>query len=308
MGRVLFHGDTFRSTRWFSSFAAYLTSQGHEVVYLRRNQLPRTLDFNHVFFCHGLHPTQAELRTLCDRVGVPSTIAEIGFFPQRNHFFLDRRGINAASMLMDDDLSWIGEPHLRRAREFAEGYVGQFRWTQANRYVFAPLQLARDTNITLHSPYKTMQAFIDHVEQTFPGEPIVFKTHPLDKTRSYRVAAGNTLVREGHLFELIRDARLVYGINSTVLYEAIMQGVPTRAVGEGLLKRHAGREDRLIAALVDQQIAVDEKDFGYWLGRYANAFLEDARRADHREPLARLRVAGSLRRIFREAQRKLGLE
>jgi len=308
MGKVLFHGDSFRFTKWFGNFVAYLTSQGHEVLHLRRNQLPRTLDFNHVFFCHGLHPTQAELRALCESVGVPSTIAEIGFFPQRSHFFLDRRGINAASMLMDDDLSWIGEAQLNRAREFAEGYVGRYRWTQANRYVFAPLQLARDTNITLHSPYKTMQAFIDHAERTFPGEAIVFKTHPLDKTRTYRVSSGNTLLRQGNLFELVRDARLVYGINSTVLYESIMQGVPTRAVGDGLLKRHAGREDRLIAALVDQQIAVDERDFGYWLGRYANPFLDDARRADHREPLTRLRVGGRGRRIFREARRKLGLD
>lgn len=308
MGRVLIHGDTFRVEKWFGGFTAWLAAQGHEVIHLRRNQLPWTLDFNHVFLCHGLHPTQVELRDLCDRVGVPWTIAEIGFFPQRNHFFLDRRGINAASMLMDDDLSWVDEGHLRRAREFAEGYVGRYRWTRKNAYVFAPLQLARDTNITLHSPFKTMQAFIDHVERTFPGEPVVFKVHPVDKRSNYRVAKGNTLLREGNLFELIRDARLVYGINSTVLYESLMQGVPTHAVGEGLLRRHAGREERLIAALVDQQISVDERDFGYWVRRYANPFLEDARRAPHGAAAAGLALRSLLRRGVREVERKIGLE
>lgn len=308
MGKILFHSDRTRYANWFQSFVAYLTAQGHEVVHLRQNKVPWSFDFQHAFFCHGNHGTQLELKALCDRFGVPWSIAEIGFFPQRTHFFLDRRGINARSALMDDDLAWVGEAHLRRYREFAEGYAGAFRWTRRNRYVFSPLQLEGDSNIALHSPFKTMQAFIDHVERTFPGEPVVFKAHPLDRNRAYRVSPGNTVLYEGHLFELARDASLVYGINSTALYESIMQGVPTRCVGEGLLQRHQEHPERLVAALVDQQISVQERDFGYWLGRYANPFLAEPNRARRLAPLTRYRAARRVRRTIAKTRRLLRLE
>jgi hypothetical protein len=277
MGKILVHCDRNLRARYFPGLVDYLTTKGHEVHYLRQFRLPLALDFHHVFMSHGLWETQLVLAGLCRRFGVPYTIAEIGFFPQRDHFFLDRKGINAASFLMEDDLSWIGPSHLQRYREFRDAYLGERRHTGRNRYVFCPLQLAGDTNILLYSPFKTMQAFIDHAERTFPGEPIVFKRHPKDPCRTYRVSPGNTLLQEGDLHQAMSDARLVYGINSTALYEAVMLGVPTRAVGEGLLKRPHDRPEILVAALVDQQISVKERDYGYWLGRYANPFLPEGR-------------------------------
>jgi hypothetical protein len=281
MGKILLHCDQNLRQRYFAGLIAYLEAQGHEVHYVRQFRLPLSLDYHHAFLAHGLWPTQLELTGLLQRFGVPYTIAEIGFFPQRDHFFFDSKGINAASALMEDDLSWVGPRQLERYREFREAYAGGHRHTGKNRYVFCPLQLAGDSNIQLHSPFKTMQAFIDHAERTFPGEPIVFKRHPKDPCREYRVSAGNTLLHDGDLHQAMSDARLVYGINSTALYEAVMQGVPTVAVGEGLLKRHHDQQERLLAALVDQQISVNERDYGYWLRRYANPFLPDGRRDRH---------------------------
>lgn len=304
MARILFHSDRQRYEGWFQPFVGWLRQLGHEVVHVRQNKVPWSLDFQHAFFCHGNHRTQVELRALLDRAGVPWTIAEIGFFPQKSHFFLDPKGINACSALMDDDLAWVTERHLRAYRDFAESYVGAWRYSGRDRYVFAPLQLEGDSNVALHSPFKTMQAFVDHVERTFPSEPIVFKAHPLDPNRSYRVSARNTLVYDGPLFALARDARLVYGINSTVLYESVMQGVPTHAIGEGLLKRHRGREERLVAALVDQQIPVASTDFAYWLERYANPILP----APGAPQVARMAAYRGWRRVRRSGNklRKLG--
>jgi hypothetical protein len=294
--RILFHSDRNRFDHWFQGLTRYLERTGYEVVHVRQNKVAWSFDFQHAFICHGNHQTQIELKRLCDRFGVPWTIAEIGFFPQKNHFFLDRKGINACSALMEDDLAWVTERHLGAYRDFTEAYVGAFRWTRRNRYVFAPLQLEGDSNIALHSPFKTMQAFIDHVEKEFPTESVVFKAHPLDPNRSYRVAPHNTLVYEGQLFELARDAKLVYGINSTVLYESIMQGVPTHAVGDGLLRRHSGREERLVAALVDQQISVSETDYSYWLESYANPILQEPNRARRIAFLAAYRAWRRIRR------------
>jgi hypothetical protein len=133
----------------------------------------------------------------------------------------------------------------------------------------------------------------------------VFKAHPLDPNRGYRVAPHNTLVYEGHLFELARDAKLVYGINSTVLYETIMQGVPTRAIGDGLLRHHAGREERLIAALVDQQIPVGERDYSYWLEKYANPILREPNPARRIASLAAYRAWRRIRRTATKTRKLL---
>ena len=162
---------------------------------------------------------------------------EVGYFPQKNYVIFDRKGINARSELMEDSLEWVDKNHINRSKELSKVYVGSKKHTGKNLYILAPLQLASDTNIKNHSPFKSMQAFIDHTEMKFPDDKVVFKKHPLDKSSYTTKNPNNTIVANGDILMLAQDARLVYGINSTSLLEATLMNVPTIAIGEGFLNK-----------------------------------------------------------------------
>jgi hypothetical protein len=46
-------------------------------------------------------------------------------------------------------------------------------------------------------------------------------------------------------------------------------GAPTEALGDGFLKAHAGKEELLLAALVDKLVPVGNSEIEYWVSRYS---------------------------------------
>lgn len=142
------------------------------------------------------------------------------------------------------------------------------QWTHKNSYILCVLQMEWDANIKEFSPYRTMGDFIHHCNKKFANQNILFKVHPRDKKNLGRykaIAKGDVIygiesadLSEKH-FELIRisaDAELVYGINSTSLFVSLMLGVPTIAIGDGILKSNAGLHapDKILAACYNSQI------------------------------------------------------
>jgi hypothetical protein len=67
------------------------------------------------------------------------------------------------------------------------------------------------------------------------------------------------------------EAERVVGINSTCLLESVLLGAPTEALGNGFLKAHAGREELVLAALVDKQVPVNTTDIDYWVSAYSSS-------------------------------------
>lgn len=257
---------------WLSGLMGYLSGRGYEVIVghstWRRNRtydyLRRRLDrCVHAFIWNGALSHYDQVKEACTNTGVPYTIAEVGWFPQREFYHLDSVGINASSSLMHSDLSWVNERILASFDAFASRYLQGRRWRRRNGYVLCPLQLESDTNITVHSPFSDMQKFIDHVEHTYSNERVLFKAHPLNRNGRYRTR--KPILRAGDFLTLAQDASQVVGINSTCLLEATMLGVPTKALGNGLLRRHMNNRHKLLAALVDRQIPVGAKNLDYWL-------------------------------------------
>ena len=60
---------------------------------------------------------------------------------------------------------------------------------------------------------------------------------------------------------LIAEAKLVHGINSSVLYEAALIGKDIKVEGNCLLKTHQHQNDKLLAAMVARQFAVSDELF-----------------------------------------------
>ena len=248
--------------RWLGGFVKYLRSMGHEVY--AKNGVFHRFDrkYDHVFMWNGNLPVHSIIKRAATRGGIPFSIVECCWFPQSKYYHIDRSGINAKSSLIEDDLSWVTDDHVKRMKKFAGEYLSGRRHSGIDKYVLCPLQLESDTNIVEHSPFKKMQHFVDFVDDKFRGKRIVFKTHP--KRDSVRIRTKSEIVRGGCFLDLAKDAELVCGINSTCLLEATMMNVPVIHLGDGILKPNSHQKRKLIAALIQKQIPVDSMEISTW--------------------------------------------
>jgi len=233
-------------------------------VRLRDFWLSKVEGARHVFMWNGYGIACDTMKTACDDSGVARSVVEAAWFPQSASWFIDERGINAASSIMDDDLSWVGRKQIEKLKRLKRRYIKNKRWYGPGQYVLVPLQLDNDTNIMLHSPFESMQDFIGHCEKRFKKDRLVFKAHPLAGDQ-FSGMGNSELVRNGNFLVIAQYASRVYGINSTCLLESAMMGVPTTAIGDGYLKRHSKHPQKLLAALADKQIPVGEWDLDYWI-------------------------------------------
>jgi capsular polysaccharide export protein len=121
----------------------------------------------------------------------------------------------------------------------------------AKRYFLVPLQAHNDFQIQVHSDFEDVESFIGQVVASFAqegpsGTVLVIKHHPMD--RAYRNYAkllaqlarlhsleGRLLyVHDLHLPTLLRNARGVVVINSTVGLSALFHGTPVKACGRAI--------------------------------------------------------------------------
>jgi hypothetical protein len=276
-GLKIFIGDWWpnHTKVWLANLMVYLRMRGCGVSSNRdfadEDKLSKMAeDSDCVIIWNAIDDYYSPIKNMCKEKGIPFFVTEVGYFPQSQYYTIDSKGINATSQLMDDDLSWVEDKHIKRMEERRNSLL-QGKVRDDKGYIFVPLQLPNDTNIRHNSPYKDMQSFIDHVEEKFDGEEIIIKRHPYDELE-YKSKSG--VVTEGSSIDYILGAKSVYGINSTVLLEAAILGVPVEAIGEGFLKRHKGNHEKLLAALVDREIPINSIDLDYWLDPVIQKTLE----------------------------------
>jgi len=118
-------------------------------------------------------------------------------------------------------------------------------------YFFLPLQLDGDTQITQHSPYRSMQEVIEKVLGSFAlwapeGTDIIIKNHPLDiglvdyarliagLERALDVRGRVHFVESGHLPTLLEHTLGVITVNSTTGMSALAHHRPTMTLGKSI--------------------------------------------------------------------------
>ena len=167
---------------------------------------------------------------------------ESGWFPQKNTYYADPKGVNAASLI-----SRVTPPPLNPSQTCEiKKWKAQYRQsygvakTSDNGYYFVPLQLETDTNITLFSPFKSMAALLNWViDNTDSERKIIVRPHPLSGCDYKELKKLNERVDVDAitpLQRLIAESHAVIGINSTVLLESLIFEKPTIALGQGIFQ------------------------------------------------------------------------
>jgi capsular polysaccharide export protein len=152
---------------------------------------------------------------------------------------------------------WIGYgAHLRRFAAYPfhasrdRALVARLAQDPAPLFVL-PLQLESDVQIRHYSPHSTMAGLIEHVMRSFAraapgGGRLVIKNHPLDPGlvnydrviarlgRELDISRQVDYVDTGDASALIRRARGIVTVNSTVGTTSLGQGLPVIALGTAI--------------------------------------------------------------------------
>ncbi|MEA3121373.1 MAG: capsular polysaccharide export protein [Paraburkholderia sp.] len=121
----------------------------------------------------------------------------------------------------------------------------------SQRFYVVPLQVHNDAQVRAHSPFETVERFIDEVIESFArhaplGTLLVLKHHPMDRAyRDFRgqirrlanrhgIAARVRYIHDQHLPTLYKHARGAVVINSTAGLTAVHRGVPTKVMGDAI--------------------------------------------------------------------------
>jgi capsular polysaccharide export protein len=213
----------------------------------------------------GIAAMRAELA--CRDLDVPDAPARWGdmrqhiFYGALYHFHVLARNRGFAHFRPHRALGVRQEFALHLARLAAIPRHAVQRWIATGRikrggfpYHLALLQLAHDSSVQEHSPFRSMTDFIRVVIDGFAaGAPLhhhlVLKAHPLEDDRqplrreAYRAAAEAGVaervhfVRGGKLAALLDHARSAVTVNSTAAQQALWRGLPVRIFGDAVYRK-----------------------------------------------------------------------
>ena len=119
------------------------------------------------------------------------------------------------------------------------------------RYFLVPLQVFNDSQVLLHSKYKSVGEFIEEVLESFSKHAlkehfVVFKHHPVDRgfvcykkliknlAEKFGIKGRVFYVHDLHLPTLIKNSLGVVVINSTVGLQALYHNIPVKAMGRAI--------------------------------------------------------------------------
>lgn len=218
----------------------------------------------------------------------PRVFIEAGFFPKTLQ--VDPKGLNGANSVPRDPAFY-----LETEEDFAAPGLPEFVNNRPSKskyepveltpgYVFVPFQVPSDMQVTQHSPWiRDMEQFLTEVcaaAERNPDETFVIKEHPSFKRSVMGLASHPRVIfANGNVTsELIREARAVITLNSTVGIEGLLLGKPVITLGAACynvpgLVQHAPDAAALDAALAARDWAPEARLRRQFLGYLWNRYL-----------------------------------
>tara|TARA_R110000803_G_scaffold63613_3_gene124313 strand:- start:2357 stop:3355 length:999 start_codon:yes stop_codon:yes gene_type:complete len=163
---------------------------------------------------------------------------EHGWMPQKSTFSMDKLGSNGSSsstFLRNIPQTTTLQPVINKRVQ----YTNAAKPVNINDYLYLPLQLNSDTQITKYSPhFKDMGEFINHIITLFPNKTLVVKAHPKDTRdnlqRYQLICKQHTnvyFIEDSNNIGWCKSASGIIAINSTVINEALIFRKPIMTYG-----------------------------------------------------------------------------
>ena len=219
---------------------SYKVNTDYEVINLLKKLNPSHIVVWNVDFNDDKRGYQVSLITLIKSAlpKIKFVYCEHGWLPQNATFSMDNLGSNGSSSItLRNDIP--KKPTLQAVYNKRLHYIDASNVVSETDYLYLPLQLNTDTQITKYSPhFKDMVDFINHVSTLFPSKRIVVKAHPKDtpnnikRYKSLCHKLSNTkFVMDLNNIGWCRYSKGVIAINSTVINEALLFNKPVMTYG-----------------------------------------------------------------------------
>lgn len=188
-----------------------------------------------LFMWNGGLGKEVQIAEKCWQLGIPVYFMELGWLPQTETFYFDRKGVNFASSLTDwqyaplstEDIKFVGSKLA-----FYQQRIVRLTGIKERDFVFVPFQVETDSQLKKYSQnIKNMQQLIDFVTSHIPGR-IIFKKHPKDDPGELKFPPRCTIYDKGTTHDFLSQCRYVVTINSTVGVEALTYNKPVINLGQ----------------------------------------------------------------------------
>lgn len=165
------------------------------------------------------------------------------FFPYfRNH----------RPMSLVEGFRWLGSDFKKKYYAWREkGIQQRLETSLSGKFYLFPLQVHNDAQVRVHSKFRSMEQFMRFIMESFathaPKEThLVIKHHPLDRayndyTKFIEANAARLgicdrvlYIHDQHLPTLLKNARGVVSLNSTVGMSALHHGAPLKVCGKAI--------------------------------------------------------------------------
>jgi glycosyltransferase involved in cell wall biosynthesis len=185
---------------------------------------------NFILFHNGSHPSYTNVLNKIKLLNIPIIFSELGWFPQKDHVYFDKWGVNGKSYIAS--LSFEQLCNTKDSQNKSKKLSGD--------YALIALQLENDTNIIIGSPrFKSNDRLIQYILSEIGDKTkIVIKPHPLDKTKDRYTKYESeqvSVVFDVPIDLLLAKAHSIIAINSTVLLQALDYDVNIYAFGFSIL-------------------------------------------------------------------------
>ena len=220
---------------------------------------------NFVVIWNGLQHTALAVSRICSMRGIPKCYIEWGMLSQSDHFFIDPCGFCGDSIL-NKDLSWINKQDIDKMLEKRSELQSKYPISDEG-YILVPLQIENDTQILHHTKYNNMDDFVKDIENMYPNNTIIIKTHP--NSTAKRSFDRAIISEERDFMTLASKASVVVGLTSTTLYEAGILGKKIVAIGNHPLRSNNSYDhDRVLAGALVLNIKRDTGNLRSVLERF----------------------------------------
>jgi len=189
-----------------------------------------------------------KLRRSCPE-NIKLIYAEAGWFPQAGTCYFSEFGTNANAQFLKEGLQdhhFNAASFARARRKVLGASIGYFRCLKLPNFydvkkfdstkpIFLPLQDEGDTNIVLSSPVKSMALFISKFAEQYPQVSFIARPHPRASYSS--LPAHDNVTYQSSAVDPYTDFDHyggVIGINSTMLLQYALLGLPVAGVGKGV--------------------------------------------------------------------------
>ena len=263
----LYTGHRNRRPR-YRGLLDYLRAKGHDAQWAFK--CPANIgSYERVVTWHGLRPQDQRLRRRLRKSGSRLCYLETGFFSQRDHSLLSLTPPIGGGILEGVELRPLTDDQKEELKEKARQYSNGFEYSGDGNIIAGFLQVTKDYSITKHSPFKTMQQFVDRVEAMFPDDRVIFKAHP---KQTPRVTTREPLYRGRSIWPLIGQAKFCIAANSSVLYEAAMAGCPVKALGNTPLNHNDPQA--VVYEIFKRELPIGSADIHEQVTRSVGSFFD----------------------------------